>query len=50
VGLVLPVYQTFKVVKAAQPDRALQNKWLTYWAAFGTVMAMEKLLGPYLDW
>jgi hypothetical protein len=45
-----PVYQTYKAVHAPQPDREVQQRWLTYWAAFGTIAAMEKVLGPYLSW
>ena len=50
VGLALPVYQTYKTIESRQADRAAQTKWLTYWAAFGTLTAMEKVLGPYISW
>lgn len=50
VGLALPVYQTYKTIESRQTDRAAQTKWLTYWAAFGTLTAMEKVLGPYISW
>ncbi|KAL7156689.1 hypothetical protein ABFS83_02G025400 [Erythranthe nasuta] len=48
VGIVLPVYSTFKAIESKDPDE--QRKWLVYWAAYGTFSVAELFTDKFLYW
>uniref|UniRef100_A0A2P2KIB6 HVA22-like protein n=1 Tax=Rhizophora mucronata TaxID=61149 RepID=A0A2P2KIB6_RHIMU len=48
VGIVLPVYSTFKAVE--NKDQIEQQKWLLYWAAYGTFSVAEVLTDKIISW
>ncbi|XP_073146233.1 HVA22-like protein k [Henckelia pumila] len=48
VGIVLPVYSTFKAIEAKDQDE--QQKWLLYWAAYGTFSVAELFTDKFLYW
>ncbi|PKA49825.1 HVA22-like protein k [Apostasia shenzhenica] len=48
VGTVLPVYATFKSIE--KNDQEEQNKWLVYWAAYGTFSLVEVLSDKLISW
>ncbi|KAG8637822.1 HVA22-like protein k isoform X2 [Manihot esculenta] len=48
VGTVLPVYATFKAIE--NKDQVEQQKWLLYWAAYGTFSVAEAFADKILSW
>ncbi|XP_038693078.1 HVA22-like protein k isoform X2 [Tripterygium wilfordii] len=48
VGLVLPVYSTFKAIE--NKDQNEQQKWLFYWAAYGSFSIAEVFTDKLLSW
>ncbi|KAI4298367.1 hypothetical protein L6164_031938 [Bauhinia variegata] len=48
VGLLLPVYSTFKAIE--KKDQNEQQKWLIYWAAYGSFSAAEIFAEKVLSW
>lgn len=48
VGIVLPVYNTFKAIE--NNDQNQQNKWLIYWAAYGSFSLVEVFTDKILSW
>ncbi|KAM7479284.1 hypothetical protein LguiA_027497 [Lonicera macranthoides] len=48
VGIVLPVYSTFKAIEAK--DQTEQQKWLLYWAAYGSFSIAEVFADKILSW
>ncbi|KZV53382.1 hypothetical protein F511_06524, partial [Dorcoceras hygrometricum] len=48
VGIVLPVYSTFKAIEAKDEDE--QQKWLLYWAAYGSFSVAELFMDKFLYW
>ncbi|KAL2460157.1 HVA22-like protein k [Abeliophyllum distichum] len=46
VGTVLPVYSTFKAIEARDQDE--QQKWLLYWAAYGSFSVVERFTDKFL--
>ncbi|KAL3814155.1 hypothetical protein ACJIZ3_015423 [Penstemon smallii] len=48
VGIVLPVYSTFKAIEANDQDE--QQKWLLYWAAYGSFSVAEVFTDKFLHW
>ncbi|KAJ7978389.1 HVA22-like protein [Quillaja saponaria] len=48
VGLVLPVYSTFKAIENKSPSE--QQRWLLYWAAYGSFSAAEMFAEKVLSW
>lgn len=48
VGIVLPVYSTFKAIEAKDQDE--QQKWLLYWAAYGSFSVVELFTDKFLYW
>ncbi|XP_075493298.1 HVA22-like protein k [Primulina tabacum] len=48
VGIVLPVYSTFKAIEAEDQDE--QQKWLLYWAAYGSFSVVELFTDKFLYW
>ncbi|KAJ0973656.1 hypothetical protein J5N97_015621 [Dioscorea zingiberensis] len=48
VGIGLPVYSTFKAIESR--DRSEQEKWLVYWAAYGSFSLAEIFLDKFLYW
>lgn len=48
VGIVLPVYSTFKAIEMR--DRNEQHKWLLYWAAYGSFSIIEAVTDKFLYW
>ncbi|KAK9265716.1 hypothetical protein L1049_025310 [Liquidambar formosana] len=48
VGIVLPVYSTFKAIE--RKDQNEQQKWLLYWAAFGSFSLVEVFSDKLLSW
>lgn len=48
VGVGLPVYSTFKAIE--KKDRIEQEKWLLYWAAFGSFSLVEVFSDKILYW
>ncbi|XP_015574634.1 HVA22-like protein k [Ricinus communis] len=47
-GVVLPVYSTFKAIE--NRDLIDQQKWLLYWAAYGTFSVAEVFADKVLSW
>ncbi|PHT30654.1 HVA22-like protein k [Capsicum baccatum] len=48
VGVVLPVYSTFKAIEGR--DENEQKKWLLYWAAYGSFSVVELCTDKFLRW
>ncbi|KAJ4835713.1 HVA22-like protein k [Turnera subulata] len=48
VGVVLPVYSTFKAIE--KKDVNEQQKWLMYWAAYGSFTLVEVFADKFLYW
>ncbi|KAL3621219.1 HVA22-like protein k [Castilleja foliolosa] len=48
VGIVLPVYSTFKAIEAKDKDE--QQKWLLYWAAYGSFSVVELFTDKFIYW
>ncbi|KAI5660990.1 hypothetical protein M9H77_20313 [Catharanthus roseus] len=48
VGIVLPVYSTFKAIESK--DQNDQQKWLVYWAAYGSFSIVEIFTDKFLYW
>ncbi|XP_044470154.1 HVA22-like protein k [Mangifera indica] len=48
VGAVLPVYSTFKAIERKDQDD--QQKWLIYWAAYGSFSIVEVFSDKLLSW
>ncbi|XP_031250439.1 HVA22-like protein k [Pistacia vera] len=48
VGIVLPVYSTFKAIERKDQDD--QQKWLIYWAAYGSFSIVEVFSDKLLFW
>ncbi|KAI3446080.1 hypothetical protein Pfo_002745 [Paulownia fortunei] len=48
VGVVLPVYSTFKAIEAKDEDE--KHKWLLYWAAYGSFSVAELFTDKFLYW
>ncbi|KAJ1382993.1 TB2/DP1/HVA22-related protein [Sesbania bispinosa] len=48
VGLVLPVYSTFKAIENKDPNE--QHRWLLYWAAYGSFSVAELFAEKVLSW
>ncbi|KAK6794990.1 hypothetical protein RDI58_008443 [Solanum bulbocastanum] len=48
VGIVLPVYSTFKAIETG--NRNEQHKWLLYWAAYGSFSIVEAFTDKFLYW
>lgn len=48
VGIVLPVYSTFKAIETG--NRNEQHKWLLYWAAYGSFSIVEVFTDKFLYW
>ncbi|XP_022963003.1 HVA22-like protein k isoform X1 [Cucurbita moschata] len=48
VGVVLPVYSTFKAIE--RKDQNEQQKWLLYWAAYGSFSLVEVFSDKLLSW
>ncbi|KAI6701223.1 hypothetical protein NL676_015547 [Syzygium grande] len=48
VGTVFPVYSTFKAIE--ERDRNEQQRWLLYWAAYGTFSVAEVFADKILFW
>ncbi|GAA0160899.1 membrane traffic protein [Lithospermum erythrorhizon] len=48
VGIVLPVYSTFKAIEGRDQDE--QQKWLLYWAAYGSFSVVELFTDKFLYW
>ncbi|XP_057777955.1 HVA22-like protein k isoform X2 [Salvia miltiorrhiza] len=48
VGVVLPVYSTFKAIETKDQDD--QHKWLVCWAAYGSFIVAEIFTDKLLYW
>ncbi|KAI5314291.1 hypothetical protein PRUPE_8G101900 [Prunus persica] len=48
VGIALPVYSTFKAIE--NKDQAEQQRWLLYWAAYGSFSIAEVFSDKILSW
>ncbi|XP_058080923.1 HVA22-like protein k isoform X2 [Magnolia sinica] len=48
VGIVLPVYSTFKAIE--RKDQSEQERWLVYWAAYGSFSLAEVFSDKILSW
>ncbi|GMJ08749.1 HVA22-like protein K [Hibiscus trionum] len=48
VGVVLPVYSTFRAIE--RNNEREQQKWLTYWAAYGSFTLVETFSDKLLSW
>ncbi|XP_074313306.1 HVA22-like protein k [Silene latifolia] len=48
VGVVLPVYSTFKAIERKDPDE--QQRCLVYWAAFGSFTVAEAITDKLIHW
>ncbi|XP_027356111.1 HVA22-like protein k isoform X2 [Abrus precatorius] len=48
VGLVIPVYSTFKAIENKDPYE--QHRWLLYWAAYGSFSVAEMFTEKLLSW
>ncbi|KAK8958292.1 HVA22-like protein k [Platanthera guangdongensis] len=48
VGTVLPVYYTFKSIE--KNDQHERNKWLVYWAAYGSFSLVEMFSDKLISW
>ncbi|PSS29416.1 HVA22-like protein, partial [Actinidia chinensis var. chinensis] len=48
VGIALPVYSTFKAIETRNENE--QQRWLTYWAAYGTFTIAEVFTDKFISW
>ncbi|PQQ20899.1 HVA22-like protein k [Prunus yedoensis var. nudiflora] len=48
VGIALPVYSTFKAIE--NKNQAEQQRWLLYWAAYGSFSIAEVFSDKILSW
>ncbi|KAJ6310638.1 hypothetical protein OIU76_015375 [Salix suchowensis] len=48
VGIVIPVYSTFKAIE--NKDQIAQQRWLLYWAAYGSFSLAEVFADKILSW
>ncbi|XP_051146712.1 HVA22-like protein k [Andrographis paniculata] len=48
VGVVLPVYSTFKAIETKDEDE--QNKWLMYWTVYGSFSLAEIFTDKLIYW
>ncbi|XP_024023594.1 HVA22-like protein k [Morus notabilis] len=48
VGIVLPVYSTFKAIE--KKDNSEQQRWLIYWAAYGSFSLVEVFSDNLISW
>ncbi|XP_057247842.1 HVA22-like protein k isoform X2 [Beta vulgaris subsp. vulgaris] len=48
VGVILPVYTTFKAIERKDPDE--QQKCLVYWAAYGSFTVAEMITDKLIYW
>ncbi|XP_010254920.1 PREDICTED: HVA22-like protein k [Nelumbo nucifera] len=48
VGVVLPVYSTFKAIE--KKDQNEQQRWLLYWAAYGSFSLAEIFADKIISW
>ncbi|XP_059647706.1 HVA22-like protein k [Cornus florida] len=48
VGIVLPVYSTFKAIETK--DQNEQQRWLVYWAAYGSFSIAEMFADKLISW
>ncbi|XP_078428218.1 HVA22-like protein K [Wolffia australiana] len=48
VGIVLPVFSTFKAIE--KKDSNDQEKWLIYWAAYGSFSLVESFSDKLISW
>ncbi|XP_011627756.1 HVA22-like protein k [Amborella trichopoda] len=48
VGIALPVYSTFKAIE--NKDQKEQEKWLLYWAVYGSFSLVEAFADKILYW
>uniref|UniRef100_A0A7N0ZRU9 HVA22-like protein n=1 Tax=Kalanchoe fedtschenkoi TaxID=63787 RepID=A0A7N0ZRU9_KALFE len=48
IGIGLPVYSTFKAIE--KKDQNEQQKWLVYWAAYGSFSLVEAFTDKILSW
>ncbi|CAI9104478.1 OLC1v1003157C1 [Oldenlandia corymbosa var. corymbosa] len=48
VGIGLPVYSTFKAIQSREQNE--QQKWLIYWAAYGSFSIVEAVTDKFLYW
>lgn len=48
VGIVFPVYSTFKAIE--EKDQSEQERWLLYWAAYGSFSLVEVFSDKILSW
>ncbi|KAJ6916057.1 HVA22-like protein k [Populus alba x Populus x berolinensis] len=48
VGIVLPVYHTFKAIE--RKDENEEQKWLMYWAAYGSFTLAEVFTDKLISW
>ncbi|XP_059591845.1 HVA22-like protein k isoform X4 [Vitis vinifera] len=48
VGIVFPVYSTFKAIE--KKDQNEQQRWLVYWAAYGSFSLAEAFADKVLYW
>ncbi|KNA21579.1 hypothetical protein SOVF_041830 [Spinacia oleracea] len=48
VGVVLPVYNTFKAIERKDPDE--QQRCLVYWAAYGSFTVAEMITDKFIYW
>ncbi|XP_010244319.1 PREDICTED: HVA22-like protein k isoform X2 [Nelumbo nucifera] len=48
VGVVLPVYSTFKAIETK--DQNERQKWLLYWAAYGSFSLVEVFTDKIVSW
>ncbi|XP_014493293.1 receptor expression-enhancing protein 5 [Vigna radiata var. radiata] len=48
IGLALPVYSTFKAIEDNDPYQ--QQRWLLYWAAYGSFSAAEMFTEKIFSW
>jgi len=48
IGIGLPVYSTFKAIESR--DQNEQQKWLIYWAAYGSFSLVEVFTDKLISW
>ncbi|XP_020244159.1 HVA22-like protein k isoform X2 [Asparagus officinalis] len=48
VGIAFPVYSTFKAIE--EKERSEQERWLLYWAAYGSFSLVETFSDKILSW
>lgn len=49
-GVVNPAYQTLKILDSPSSDRQAERYWLTYWAVYATLEAVERCASPVTRW